>query len=98
MGIDIQKLLDVRVDATAGIGVASRRGAGRIRHIHTPTLWLQRAVHDGRVKMSKVNGPENPADLGTKHVEWKTIAQTWLQAGFVLLQGHSQKALRAALG
>ena len=98
MGIDIQKPLDVRVDATAGIGVASRRGAGRIRHIHTPTLWLQRAVHDGRVKMSKVNGPENPADLGTKHVEWKTIAQTWLQAGFVLLQGHSQKALRAALG
>eukprot|EP00971_Amphidinium_carterae_P026699 526719-Amphidinium_carterae.1 len=26
----------VRVDATAGLGIASRRGAGRIRHIATP--------------------------------------------------------------
>ena len=56
MGIVITEALDERLDATVGIGIASRRGAGRIRHIHTPTLWLQRAVNDGRVAISKVAG------------------------------------------
>lgn len=39
MGLDLRKPVEVMIDATAGIGVASRRGVGRIRHIHTPTLW-----------------------------------------------------------
>ena len=41
MGVEITEPLDERLDATAGIGLASRRGAGRIRHIHAPALWLQ---------------------------------------------------------
>ena len=44
--------LELTVDATAGIGIASRKGAGRIRHIATPTLWLQRLVNDGSVVLS----------------------------------------------
>ena len=31
-------VLEVRVDASAGRGIAVRRGAGRIRHIATPTI------------------------------------------------------------
>ena len=98
MGIVYKRAVDLKIDATAGIGVASRRGAGRIRHIHTPTLWLQRAVHDGRCTLSKELGATNPADLGTKHVEVRIITQTWAKAGFVLLKGESEKTLRAALG
>ena len=41
MGVDLQEPLDLKLDASAGIGIAQRRGAGRIRHIATPTLWLQ---------------------------------------------------------
>ena len=48
-GVDINKntksdkaVLEVRVDASAGRGTAVRRGAGRIRHIATPTLWVQK--------------------------------------------------------
>ena len=33
--------LEIKLDATAGPAIAKRRGAGRIRHIATPTLWLQ---------------------------------------------------------
>ena len=58
--------VEVKVDATAGRGVAMRRGAGRIRHIATPTLWVQKLVQDGKVKVSKIPGNANPADLGSK--------------------------------
>ena len=97
MGVHIAEPLDERLDATAGIGIASRRGAGRIRHIHTPTLWLQRAVNDGRVAISKVAGDLNPADLGTKYVDRRIIERVWDQCGFVALRGRSDMALRAAI-
>ena len=32
--------LTLKTDATAAIGIASRRGAGKIRHLATQTLWL----------------------------------------------------------
>ena len=44
MGVNIKEPLDLRLDASAGIGIAQRRGAGRIRHISTPTLWLQQCL------------------------------------------------------
>ena len=97
MGVVISEPLDERLDATAGIGIASRRGAGRIRHIHTPTLWLQRAVNDGRVAIRKVAGDLNPADLGTKYMDRKIIERVWDQCGFVALKGRSDMALRAAI-
>ena len=98
MGIVIQEPLDLQLDASAGIGIAQRRGAGRIRHIATPTLWLQKAVSEGKVKVGKVPGTENPADLGTKYVGRKDIERIWKQCGFVSLSGASNIALKAALG
>ena len=38
-------VIEIMVDATAGRGVVMRHGAGRIRHIATPTLWLQWQHH-----------------------------------------------------
>ena len=98
MGVLMQKAIKILVDATAGIGIASRRGVGRIRHIHTPSLWLQRAVHDKRVALDKVKGTVNPADVGTKHVDGATIRQMWATCGFALREGTSAKALKAAIG
>jgi hypothetical protein len=97
IGIVLESPVDLRMDATAGIGIASRRGAGRIRHIHTPALWLQRAVADRRVAMGKVAGTANPADLGTKHVDRNVITHAMATCGFVTLQGESNLALRAQL-
>ena len=65
-GVDSPSL-EIRLDATAGRAIAMRRGAGRIRHIATPTLWLQRLVINGDIKMTRVDGSDNCADLGTKH-------------------------------
>ena len=52
------------------------RGAGRIRHIATPTLWLRRLVINGDIKMTRVGGNDNCADLGTKHLDYQDHEQT----------------------
>ena len=49
------------VDATAAIGVSQRIGLGKLRHLETQSLWLQEAVRDKRIGLSKVHGPVNPA-------------------------------------
>eukprot|EP00971_Amphidinium_carterae_P312543 6212170-Amphidinium_carterae.1 len=42
LGVTFKEPLLVQMDATAGIAVASRRGSGKIRHIATPALWIQK--------------------------------------------------------
>ena len=37
-----------------------------MRHIEIRELWLQKEVLEGKVKVVKVLGTENPADLMTK--------------------------------
>ena len=46
MAADMSKVVKprVRVDATASKAIASRRGVGRVRHLHTQVLWVQEAV------------------------------------------------------
>ena len=96
MGIEYNNPVELRMDATAGLGVAARRGAGRIRHIHTPSLWLQRAVSNGVISLAKVPGESNPADIGTKHVEQAVLRRMLQYSGFRSLSGTSDMALRAS--
>ncbi|HJM58771.1 MAG TPA: Ty1/Copia family ribonuclease HI, partial [Planctomycetota bacterium] len=64
-GVDIP--LRVWTDSSAAVGICSRQGLGKLRHLDTHTLWIQQAVRSGRVDLRKVLGSENPADLLTKH-------------------------------
>ena len=54
-------------DSSAAIGICSRQGLGKLRHLDTHTLWVQQAVRSKRLELKKVLGEENPADLLTKH-------------------------------
>ena len=65
LGVDVP--LRVWTDSSAAIGICSRQGLGKLRHLDTHTLWVQQAVRTGRVDLRKVLGEENPADLFTKH-------------------------------
>ena len=94
MGVKFKSALEIRIDASACLGIAQRRGAGQIRHIATPTLWLQQAVSDGRLVVTKVKGDINPADLGTKHVPDGVIQHAWETMGFETREGVSAKALK----
>ena len=55
-------------DSSAAIGIASRSGLGRLRHLETHTLWVQEKVRTGAITVKKVRGEVNPADLFTKHL------------------------------
>ena len=54
-------------DSSAALGICSRQGLGKLRHLDTHTLWVQQAVRSKRLELKKVLGEENPADLFTKH-------------------------------
>ena len=53
------------MDASAAIGVAQRKGIGRIRHLDTQSLWIQDAVRQRKVALNKIKGIQNPADMMT---------------------------------
>ena len=92
LGVFVKQALKIRVDAAAGIAIASRLGAGRIRHIHAPALWLQQEVIDSRVGMDKVHGLENPADAGTKHLTGPELDRHTYGADGVLLARGTERA------
>lgn len=65
LGVELP--LRVWTDSSAAIGICSRQGLGKLRHLDTHTLWVQQAVRTKRVDLRKVDGEQNPADLLTKH-------------------------------
>eukprot|EP00971_Amphidinium_carterae_P231303 4590081-Amphidinium_carterae.1 len=84
-------------DATAASGIGHCRGAGKIRHIETSTLWLQGHITSGKIRLSRQPGSDNCADLGTKHVDAKTLQHHMSMLGYEFRDGRSQISLRAAL-
>ena len=65
--LSIEIPLRVWTDSSAAIGICSRQGLGKLRHLDTHTLWIQQAVRTKRVDLRKIDGERNPADLLTKH-------------------------------
>ena len=58
--------IDVETDSTAAIGMCSRTGVGKTRHIQVRWLWIQDAIRDKAVRLRKVRSTENEADMGPK--------------------------------
>ena len=85
----------VKVDANAAKGIASRRGVGKVRHLHVATLWLQECILSRRLRIDKEPGSTNVADLGTKHLGAGTLQVLMRLSGLRTLTGNSALALRA---
>ena len=66
LGLETRVVLPT--DSSAAKSYSSQRGLGRMRHIDVKELWLREAVSRGKVKLVKVRGDENPADLFTKYL------------------------------
>ncbi len=85
--------LRVWTDSSAAIGICSRQGLGKMRHIDAHTLWIQQAVRTGRADLRKVLGEENPADLLTKHALSKARMEKLVQLlGCQYLSGRASSA------
>jgi hypothetical protein len=59
----------VRSDSSAAIGITSREGLGKLRHINVQYLWVQERFKEDNFKLSKVPGEDNPADIFTKYLD-----------------------------
>ena len=57
--------IDVETDSTAAFGMCSRTGAGKTRHIQVRWFWIQDVIRDKVVRLRKVRGTDNEADMGT---------------------------------
>ncbi len=66
--LGLQLPIRVWIDSTATMGICSRQGLGKLRHIDTRSLWVQQRVREGSLELRKVRGEANPADLFTKHL------------------------------
>ena len=89
--------LELQTDATAGKGIVLRLGAGRIKHIETQFLWLQRVFYEKKASIKKIPREINGSDLGTHHCTAAEISKHLKTLGLVVLEGDSQIALRAAV-
>ena len=58
-------------DSSAAVGICSRQGLGKLRHLECTSLWIQQRIRHGELEVRKIKGECNPADLYTKHLESK---------------------------
>ena len=58
----------IHPDASATLGIVNREGLGKLRHVKVQYLWLQERVRGKDLKIFKVPGKENPADLMTENL------------------------------
>ena len=82
-------------DATAAIGIARRRGMGKIRHLDVMDLWVQEKFTSKAASVDKVLGTEKPADILTKYVERASLTAALAKLGVLSAQGKSASALEA---
>ena len=63
---NISNVVVLGTDSSAAKSFVCRRGLGKMRHLEIRDLWLQKEVREGKLRVVKVKGSENPADLMTK--------------------------------
>ena len=68
-------------DATAAIGIARRRGMGRIRHLDVCDLWVREKFGSKAATIDEVLGTDNPADILTNHVDRQTLIKALSRMG-----------------
>lgn len=68
-------------DSSSGLSFSTRRGLGKMRHIHTRCLWLQDAVAGKTLRVAKVKGESNPADVLTKAVPEASMMRVCTELG-----------------
>ena len=60
-------------DAAAALGLVFRSGSGAIKHMETKNYWLQQKEKNQELRIEKIRGTVNLADLMTKHLDGKRL-------------------------
>ena len=84
----------VHIDSAAAIGVIGRRGNGKLRHVRVGSLWIQERVETGELRVQKVPGEWNPADLMTKCLGQAQVERFVGMASQKFVDGRAEASLR----
>ncbi len=98
MGFGVRSLLSdlglevvqVNTDSSAARSTASRRGAGRVRHVEVRALWVQDKVNKTELSIIKVRGEDNVAVALTKHVDKAKLEKHMERCGFEFRDGRHE--------
>ena len=96
--LNIRKPLRIYSDATAAIGIARRRGLGKLRHLDVEDLWVQDKIRNREVEIHKVLGSENPADVLTKYVDAATLQKALIKMGLYAETGRAKSSSSIVTG
>jgi hypothetical protein len=80
LGVNVE--MQINTDSTRGKSIATRRGAGKVRHLDSRELWIQERVARGDIRLKKTAGEDNLADILTKHVDRKLLDKHLVGIGF----------------
>ena len=82
-------------DASAGIGIASRQGCGRLKHLEVKWLWVQEKVSEKALRRRKHPTETNIADVATKYLT-RPRMEMLLAAGNLVLSGEGERMVRTS--
>jgi hypothetical protein len=68
------EVIKVFTDSSVAKSFVATRGLGKMRHLEVKLLWLQECVQRGRLKVGKVKGTNNVADILTKYLSVSELA------------------------
>ena len=96
MWLGLPVRLTLNFDSAAAIGISKRIGCGKLRTLETKTLWLQQHTQGGTqhhsdgqeamLKIFKVPGTENVADIGTKNLAAARLYELATMTGMTKLE------------
>ena len=92
--LDLGLTVDISLYAgsSAAIGICRRSGIGKVRHLATGQLWIQERIKMGDMKLYKIPGYYNPADLLTKHQTKELIIRHLWAMGVELREVRAESA------
>ena len=76
-------------DATAALGIYRRRGLGIIWHLDVADLLPQDKVRSGVIKLCKILGAEDPANIMTNYVEKPLLENMWSKMNIFVMEGRT---------
>ena len=92
LGTDMN--ITMYADSSAAIAIAKRKGAGKLRHINIGLLWIQEKVEGEEVKVKKVKGVSNPADMMTKAINKEKLDKYMLMTKQKTAEGRATESLK----
>ena len=71
--LGVQVKLNLKTDASAALGIARRKGLGKVRQLDVSQLWIEDKVACGEISVIKVGTGEHISDALTKHINSNDI-------------------------